>query len=72
MTEYWELILEKAGWTLLQGQFGDVFAYAVHKATGQIVYIEFDDDDDDPVGAIFQTVEALITKQFKNRKEVAR
>ncbi len=72
MSEYFESVLEEAGWTLLQGQFGDVFAHAVHKATGQIVYIEFEEDDDDPVGTMYQTVEALTTKQIKNRKEVTR
>ena len=72
MNEYYESVLEEAGWTLLRSQFGELFAYAVHRATGQIVYIEFDNDDDDPVGAVFETVEALTTKQFKNRKEVAR
>jgi len=71
MSEYYESVLKEAGWTLLQGQFGEMFAHAVHKTTGQIVYIEFDADDDDPVGAVFETVEALTTKQFKNRKEVA-
>ena len=70
MTDYWSKTLETAGWTAVTHDLDDVFIHVVHKQTGQIVYIEFEGDEDDPVSDIFQIVEALTTKVVKNRKVV--
>ena len=73
MKPHHKLILEKAGWTLLyEKPYEDHWVYAMHKATGQIVFVQFSDDQDDPVSKSFQIIEALTTKQVIDRKEVFR
>ena len=68
MIDYWAKTLETAGWTAVTHDLDDVFIHVVHKQTGQIVYIEFEGDEDDPASDLFQIVEALTSKVVKNRK----
>ena len=68
MTDYWLKTLERAGWSGVAHDNDDVFIYVVHKETGQIVYIEFEDDEDDPTSDSFQIVKALTSKVVKNGK----
>ena len=73
MTPHHKSIIEKAGWTLIyEKPYEDHWVHAMHKATGQIVYVQFDDDQDDPVSKSFQIVEALITRRVIDREEVTR
>ena len=68
MLDYWSKTLETAGWSAVAHDLDDVFIYVVHKQTGQIVYIEFEGDEDDPVSDLFQIVKALTSKVVKNGK----
>ena len=68
MADYWSKTLDTAGWTAVTHDLDDVFIHVVHKQTGQIVYIEFEGDEDDPASDLFQIVKALTSKIVKNGK----
>ena len=68
MIDYWAKTLNAAGWTAITHDLDDVFIHVVHQQTGQIVYIEFEGDDDDPTSDLFQIVKALTSKVVKNGK----
>ena len=65
MKNQYSEILSDAGWVLHKIEPEFSHAYAVHRATGQIVYIEFYDEDDGDDDRTWEAVEALITKKFK-------
>jgi hypothetical protein len=70
MTEYWEELLASAGWRIIESQFPTDFAYVVHKATGQMIYIEFENDEEDPTSLEFQIIRALTSKVVKRGKVI--
>ena len=70
MIEYWEKYVAAAGWKIMESRFPTDFTYVVHKATGQMVYIEFDHDEEDPTSLEFQIIRALTTKVIKRGKVV--
>jgi len=64
--------LEDAGWTVHLEEPEKTAGYAAHRATGQIIYVEFFDGDDGDDDRGWEFCTALITKQlkFKNLYEV--
>ena len=70
MTEYWEEILAAAGWRIIETKSTFDFAYVVHKATGQMMYIEFQNDEEHPTSLEFQILRALTSKVIKRGKVV--
>ena len=68
MTDCWEETLAAAGWKIIETKFTRDFAYVVHKATGQMMYIEFQNDEEDPTSLEFQIVRALTSKVIKRGK----
>ena len=65
MNHPYKKILSDAGWVLHKIEPELTSAYVVHQATGQIVYLEFYDDDDGDDDRTWEAVEALVTKKFK-------
>lgn len=58
-------VLSDAGWTLHLIKPELSHGYVVHQATGQIVYIEFEDETDDDDDRKWEAITALITKHLK-------
>jgi hypothetical protein len=65
MNNLYSKILSDAGWTLHKVEPELSSAYLAHQATGQIVYLEFYDEDDGADDRTWEAVEALITKKLK-------
>ena len=65
MTNEYSKILSDAGWTLHKIKPELTSAYLAHQATGQIVYVEFYDEDDVNDDRTWEAVEVLLTKKFK-------
>ena len=65
MNNQYKNILSEAGWILHKIEPEFTSGYVVHRATGQIVYLEFFDEDDGSDDRTWEAVEALVTKKFK-------
>jgi hypothetical protein len=65
MSDQYSKILSDAGWTLHKIEPELTHGYLAHQATGQIVYVEFYDDDDGSDDRTWEAVEVLLTKKFK-------
>jgi len=57
-------IIKKAGWQILTSDCNG-FSHVVHQTTGQIVYVQHNDEweQEHPAGRYFQILQALTTKE---------
>ena len=65
MNNQYSKILSDAGWVLHKIEPELTSGYLAHRATGQIVYVEFYDEDDGNDDRTWEAVEVLITKKFQ-------